>query len=171
MKTKFIQSCSAAVERGSAIKEWQPPGRRLTDLSATGTSPRSTSSRRPCSAHDSARKTRRVSSSGDRVDPCRGEAPGLRAAPALGALVMAFIMAHHPPLRHAGKTLMAAVAGFGVATIVFGLSRNFWLSMAALAVTGMLDNVSVVVRRLSSTDRLPLIAHATASTQRPHRMH
>ncbi len=70
----------------------------------------------------------------------------LRAAPALGALSLAVVLAHRPPLRHAGRTLLWAVAGFGAATIVFGLSRNFGLSFAMLAVTGALDNISVVVR-------------------------
>jgi MFS family permease len=70
----------------------------------------------------------------------------LRAAPALGALVMAVTLAHRPPLRRAGLALLLAVAGFGVATIVFGLSRNVALSFAMLAVTGALDNISVVVR-------------------------
>jgi MFS family permease len=70
----------------------------------------------------------------------------LRAAPSLGALVMAMALAFRPPLRRAGRTLLIAVAGFGLATIVFGLSRNFPLSLAALAFTGALDNISVVVR-------------------------
>jgi MFS family permease len=70
----------------------------------------------------------------------------LRAAPALGAIGMAVLLAHRPPLRRAGPTLLWSVAGFGAATIVFGLSRNFGLSFVMLAVTGALDNVSVVVR-------------------------
>jgi MFS family permease len=70
----------------------------------------------------------------------------LRAAPALGALAMAFLLAHHPPLRHAGKTLLATVAGFGLATIVFGFSTNYFLSLAMLVATGAFDNVSVVIR-------------------------
>ena len=70
----------------------------------------------------------------------------LRAAPSLGALWMALILAHRPPLRHAGQTLLWAVTGFGVATIVFGLSRSFALSLAMLMLTGALDNISVVVR-------------------------
>ena len=70
----------------------------------------------------------------------------LRAAPAAGALVMALVLAHTPPFRKAGRTMLLAVAGFGAATIVFGLSTNLWLSIAALAMTGALDNVSVVVR-------------------------
>lgn len=70
----------------------------------------------------------------------------LRAAPAMGALTMALVLAHRPPLRRAGPTLLLAVAGFGAATVVFGLSRWFWLSMLALFLTGALDNISVVVR-------------------------
>ncbi len=70
----------------------------------------------------------------------------LRAAPSFGAVAMALSLTHLPPMRRAGVTLLWAVAGFGVATVVFGLSRNFWLSLAALAVTGALDNISVVVR-------------------------
>src|SRR5262249_10226348 len=70
----------------------------------------------------------------------------LRAAPSLGALVMAVVMAHRPPLRRAGPTLLLAVAGFGAATIVFGLSESPVLSFAMLALTGALDNISVVVR-------------------------
>ena len=70
----------------------------------------------------------------------------LRAAPALGALAMAFILAHHPPLRHAGKTLLATVGGFGLATVVFGYSTYYPLSLAMLMATGAFDNVSVVIR-------------------------
>lgn len=70
----------------------------------------------------------------------------LRASPAIGALLMGVVMAHRPPLKQAGRTLLVVVAGFGAATIVFGLSRNFWLSFAMLALTGALDNVSVVIR-------------------------
>ncbi|HEX2948503.1 MAG TPA: MFS transporter [Armatimonadota bacterium] len=70
----------------------------------------------------------------------------LRAAPAVGAFIMAILLAHLPPLRHAGRTLLFAVAGFGVATIIFGISKNFWLSWVMLLLTGALDNVSVVVR-------------------------
>ncbi|HEY1628683.1 MAG TPA: MFS transporter [Tepidisphaeraceae bacterium] len=70
----------------------------------------------------------------------------LRAAPSIGAISMAMIQAHRKPMRRAGRTLLIAVAGFGVATIIFGLSRNFWLSMAMLILTGAFDNISVVVR-------------------------
>jgi len=70
----------------------------------------------------------------------------LRAAPAAGALVMALMLAHCPPFRRGGRTMLLAVAGFGMATIVFGFSRNLWLSLAMLALTGALDNISVVIR-------------------------
>ncbi len=70
----------------------------------------------------------------------------MRAAPSLGAVCMALILAHRPPMKHAGKTLLCAVAGFGAATVVFGLSRNFYLSLFMLFLTGVFDNVSVVVR-------------------------
>ncbi|HET7559357.1 MAG TPA: MFS transporter [Limnochordia bacterium] len=70
----------------------------------------------------------------------------LRAAPSVGALVMAICLAYLPPMRRAGLTLLWAVAGFGAATIVFGLSTSFWLSLAMLFLTGAFDNISVVVR-------------------------
>jgi MFS family permease len=70
----------------------------------------------------------------------------LRAAPSFGAVVMAFVLAHRPPLQKAGNAMLLAVAGFGIATIIFGLSRNYALSFLALALTGVCDNVSVVVR-------------------------
>ena len=70
----------------------------------------------------------------------------LRAAPAVGALATALLLAYRPPMKRAGLNMLWAVAGFGAATIVFGLSRNFYLSVAALMVTGALDNISVVVR-------------------------
>ena len=70
----------------------------------------------------------------------------LRAAPSFGAVLMALTLAHLPPMRRAGLTMLWAVAGFGAATVVFGLSHHFWLSIAALVVTGACDNISVVVR-------------------------
>ena len=71
----------------------------------------------------------------------------MRAAPSVGALLMAFTLAHRPPMQHAGRSLLWAVAGFGVATIVFGFSRSFPLSLAALLLSGAFDMVSVVVRQ------------------------
>ncbi len=70
----------------------------------------------------------------------------LRAAPAIGAFVMAVMIAHLPPMRRAGRTLLWCVSGFGLATIVFGMSHWFWLSLAMLFLTGVFDSVSVVVR-------------------------
>ena len=70
----------------------------------------------------------------------------LNAAPAAGAFCMAILMAHLPPMKRAGRNLLLAIAGFGAATIVFGLSQNFWLSFAMLFLTGAFDNVSMVVR-------------------------
>jgi MFS family permease len=70
----------------------------------------------------------------------------LRAAPAVGALVMGIALAHLPPMRRAGRALLWAVAGFGAVTIVFGLSHSFALSLLMLALTGAFDNVSVIVR-------------------------
>ncbi len=69
----------------------------------------------------------------------------LRAAPCLGAVVMAAFLAHRP-LRDAGRTLLWAVAGFGVATIAFGLSKNLYLSIALMAILGGLDSISVILR-------------------------
>jgi MFS family permease len=70
----------------------------------------------------------------------------LQAAPAVGAVAMSLILAHRPPFRRAGRALFIAVALFGVATIGFALSRSFVLSLVLLGLTGMFDNVSVVIR-------------------------
>jgi MFS family permease len=70
----------------------------------------------------------------------------LQAAPSIGACLMALLLAHRPPLQRAGLALLWAVGGFGAATIVFGLSRNVYVSFAMLFATGALDNISVVVR-------------------------
>jgi len=70
----------------------------------------------------------------------------LRAAPAVGALTMSLLLVRWPLQRWVGPKLMAAVAVFGLATVVFGLSSHFWLSLLALAFTGAADNVSVVTR-------------------------
>jgi MFS family permease len=70
----------------------------------------------------------------------------LRAAPAVGALAMSVLLAKHPIGGRAGALMFAAVGLFGIATIVFGLSRSLPLSIAALAVLGAADVVSVVVR-------------------------
>jgi MFS family permease len=70
----------------------------------------------------------------------------LRSAEAVGAVAMAVLLAHLPPMRRAGRAMLWAVAGFGAATIVFGLSQWFWLSLAMMFAIGALDNISVVVR-------------------------
>ena len=70
----------------------------------------------------------------------------MRAAPSVGAILMAFAIAYLPPFKHAGKTLLIAVAGFGIATIVFGFSKNFLLSVVMLILLGSLDNISVIIR-------------------------
>lgn len=70
----------------------------------------------------------------------------LRSAEAVGAVSMAVLLAHLPPIRRAGLTMLLAVAGFGAATITFGLSQWFWLSLVAMFLIGALDNISVVVR-------------------------
>ncbi len=70
----------------------------------------------------------------------------LQAALPTGSLVCALVLTHRPPLQKAGHTLLLAVTAFGVATMVFGFSRWFWLSMLALFICGLMDYVSVVVR-------------------------
>jgi MFS family permease len=96
----------------------------------------------------------------DLLDAPRGMAPEqalglLRAAPAAGSVAMALLLAHRPPLQRAGRSMLLAVAAFGVATIIFGLSRSFWLSMAMLFLTGLFDNISVVVRHTLVQLRTP----------------
>jgi MFS family permease len=70
----------------------------------------------------------------------------LRAAPAAGAVLMGIYLAHRPPIERAGRTMFVAVAIFACTIIGFGLSRSVVLSLALLAVSGMADNVSVVIR-------------------------
>jgi predicted MFS family arabinose efflux permease len=70
----------------------------------------------------------------------------LRAAPAAGAVLMGVYLAHRGPIERAGRAMLIAVATFAVAIIGFGLSKSFLLSLALLTVSGMADNVSVVIR-------------------------
>jgi len=70
----------------------------------------------------------------------------LRSAPAVGALCMSVVITRWPIERQMGYKLLAAVAVFGLASVVFGLSDHFLLSLAALAATGAADNISVVTR-------------------------
>lgn len=71
----------------------------------------------------------------------------LRAGPAIGSVLMTLVLVRWPLKRHAGRRMFCAVAAFGAATIVFGLSKNIWLSVAALAVLGAVDMISVYVRQ------------------------
>jgi len=71
----------------------------------------------------------------------------LRSAPAVGALVASVLLVRRPIRRRAGRTLLVVVALFGVSMVVFGLSRSMWLSLLALAVSGGVDLVSVVLRQ------------------------
>jgi Transmembrane secretion effector len=70
----------------------------------------------------------------------------LRAAPAVGALMTSLVMARFPISRRAGKRMFVAVAIFGVATLIFGLSRSLWISLGALAISGAADMISVIIR-------------------------
>jgi MFS family permease len=79
----------------------------------------------------------------------------LQAAPSIGALLMAVTLAHLPPLRQAGAALLWSVVGFGIVTIVFGLSHWFWLSLLMLALSGALDSISVVIRHTLVQIRTP----------------
>ncbi len=79
----------------------------------------------------------------------------LRAAPSFGALMMVTIIARMPPMRHAGATLLLSVAGFGLATVIFGISTSFVLSLAMLFATGALDTISVVIRHTLIMTRTP----------------
>ncbi|MCJ7677649.1 MAG: MFS transporter [Anaerolineales bacterium] len=82
----------------------------------------------------------------------------LVAAPSIGAGAVAAILAFSGPIRRQGKVLLAAVAGFGLATVVFGLSRAFWLTFVSLVLVGGSDGVSTIVRntirQLLTPDRL-----------------
>jgi MFS family permease len=71
---------------------------------------------------------------------------GLLAAQSIGAVMTTLVVAHLPPFKRAGPALLRAVALFGVAMIVFGVSRSYLLSLAALFVAGAADSVSVVIR-------------------------
>jgi MFS family permease len=79
----------------------------------------------------------------------------LRAAPAVGAATMALAQAHMPPIRRAGAVLLLSVAGFGAATIGFGVSTSAVLSFALLVAIGALDNISVVLRTYLVQTRTP----------------
>jgi MFS family permease len=79
----------------------------------------------------------------------------LRAAPSIGAVCIALSIAYIPPFKKTGRTLLLAVAGFGLATFIFGVSRSFWLSLLMLFLLGGLDNISVVIRSTLLLTRTP----------------
>ncbi|MCC9136471.1 MFS transporter [Pontibacter silvestris] len=70
----------------------------------------------------------------------------MRAAPAIGSVSMALIMAYYPITVNAGKKMLLCVAGFGACIVLFGLSTNFWFSIVLLAVSGAFDSISVIIR-------------------------
>jgi MFS family permease len=70
----------------------------------------------------------------------------LRAAPAVGAIIMSIVQVHNPLFKQAGRNLLICVLGFGVSIILFALSKNFLLSLFVLLLSGMFDNVSVIIR-------------------------
>lgn len=82
----------------------------------------------------------------------------LRTAPAIGAVLMALVLAVKPPAKKAGLALIWSVIGFGLFTILFALCTNYWLALFMLLMTGAFDNVSVVVRhsilQLSTPDNM-----------------
>ncbi|MGD1005853.1 MAG: MFS transporter [Ignavibacteriaceae bacterium] len=70
----------------------------------------------------------------------------LRAAPAVGAIIMSIVQAHHPFFKNAGRNLLFCVFGFGISIISFAISKSFYISMFVLMLSGMFDNVSVIMR-------------------------
>jgi len=79
----------------------------------------------------------------------------LRSAPAIGSLAASLILARRPMHAHFGRLMFSAVIVFGVATMLFGISHNFYLSLAALAATGAADSISVVIRQTLVQLRTP----------------
>ena len=71
----------------------------------------------------------------------------LRAAPAVGALITMFTSAYFPLYKNAGMKLLAAIFGFGICIVIFGLSTTFWLSVAALFMSGVTDGISMIIRQ------------------------
>ncbi|HZR42506.1 MAG TPA: MFS transporter [Ktedonobacteraceae bacterium] len=79
----------------------------------------------------------------------------LQAADSIGAVCMALVLAHRSPFQKAGRTLLLGVTGFGLATIILGLSQWFWLSLLMLFLLGAFDNISVVIRSTLLLVRTP----------------
>jgi MFS family permease len=82
----------------------------------------------------------------------------LRSSPAIGAIMTGIYLARHPIREHAGKFLLWAVAGFGLCIIAFGLTTHFWIAALILALSGVFDGVSVILRttimQLSTPDKM-----------------
>lgn len=82
----------------------------------------------------------------------------LRAAPAVGATLISLYLSHYPLKGRAGTWLFTAVGGFGCCILIFGLSATFWISLVALAFSGMFDSISMVIRssavQLASPDHM-----------------
>jgi MFS family permease len=91
----------------------------------------------------------------------------LRAAPAAGSILTGIFIAHRPPMKRAGFSLFASVAAFGVCMIAFALSRSFALSFVLLFLSGVFDNVSVVIRSTLLQTRTPehLLGRVSAVNQ------
>lgn len=70
----------------------------------------------------------------------------LRAAPAVGALIMSFVQAYRPPFKNAGRNLLLGVLGFGITMVLFAISKNFYFALLVLMISGMCDNISVIIR-------------------------
>ena len=79
----------------------------------------------------------------------------LRAAPALGAVIMALYITHHPIHRNTGKVMLYCVAGFGISMIAFGLSTSFIFSLCMLMLSGMFDSISMIIRSTLIQTRTP----------------
>lgn len=91
----------------------------------------------------------------------------LRAAPAAGSILMGMWLAHRPPMKRAGATLLASVAAFGVCMLGFAASRELWVSFALLFLSGAFDNVSVIIRSTLLQTRTPpeLLGRVSAVNQ------
>jgi hypothetical protein len=70
----------------------------------------------------------------------------LRAAPAVGAVIMSFVQIYKPPFKRAGRNLVVCVFGFGICIIIFAVTKNFYAALFILLLSGMFDNVSVIIR-------------------------
>jgi MFS family permease len=79
----------------------------------------------------------------------------LRSGPAMGAVFIGLILARHPPRRNVGKIMLSSVAAYGAATLVFAVSTNLWLSLAAMMALGGFDMVSIVLRQTMIQLRTP----------------